>query len=120
MAPRGCLILLGISEAEENECLHELWTYLNLLLRCMKRFPQNIASGAMMLIHKLLKIRSLTDYSSGGGTVPERLLTLVVTAFYLACKDLDLPISTKDAALLMYAVEQMIRSFGRPFRNVST
>jgi hypothetical protein len=120
VAFRGCLILLGISEAEENEYLHELWTYLNLLLRCLRKFPQNVTSGAMMLIHKLLKIRSLTDYSSGGGTMPERLLTLAVTAFYVACKDLDLPISTKDAALLMYAVEQMIRRFGRPVRNIST
>jgi hypothetical protein len=86
----------------------------------MRKYPQNVTSGAMMLTHKLLKIRSLTAYSSGVGAFPERLLTLAVTAFYLACKDLDLPISTKDAAFFMYAVETMIKDFGRPFRNVST
>jgi hypothetical protein len=98
VAPRGCLILLGISEAEENACFLDLWTYVNLL-KSMINYPQNVASGAMMYIHKLLKTRSLTEYISGAGAIiPERLLTLAVTAFYLASKELNLPISTKYAA----------------------
>jgi hypothetical protein len=75
----------------------------------------------MMLIHKFLKTMSLTVFCSRAGPIiPERLITLAVTAFYLACKDLDLPISISYAAFQMHAVEQMTKTFGRPNRNFST
>jgi hypothetical protein len=73
----------------------------------MAKYPQNVASGAMMYIHNLLKVKSPTTeyslHSSGGphgiATInPARLLTLAVTAFYLASKNLDLPLSIKTSA----------------------
>jgi hypothetical protein len=89
-------LYLGISEAEEQACLYELWTYMNVFKNMMK-YPTNIHSRAMILIHKFLKTRSLATYiQDGGGVLP--ILNLAMSAFFIASKDQDKPFYIVEAA----------------------
>ena len=95
------LLLLGISEAEESRRLLELNDYV-VYITNMLTLGQDLASSAMILIHKLLKIKSLRGLIS-------KLKVVAVACVFLAAKDRGKPIHLSLAARILYELEKTIK-----------
>ncbi len=96
------LLLLGISEAEESRRLLELNDYVVYITNMLAPLGQDLASSAMILIHKLLKIKSLKGFIS-------KLKVVAVACVFLAAKDRGKPIHLSLAARILYELEKTIK-----------
>lgn len=68
----------------------------------MLTLGQDLAASAMILIHKLLKIKSLRGFIS-------KLKVVAIACIFLAAKDRGTPFPLSIAALILYELEKTIR-----------
>lgn len=96
---------LGMTEAEELRWLREIYTYVVELTKASQR-DQYVASGAMVLIHKLLTTKSLAE-------VKHKLMIVATASLFLVCKVRYMPFSLKTAADLYFSLELKMQEIRR-------
>jgi hypothetical protein len=94
-----------MTEADELRWLREIYTYVVELTKASQR-DQYVASGAMVLIHKLLTTKSLAAIKS-------KLLIIATASLFLVCKVRYVPFSLSTAADLYFSLELKMQDIRR-------
>lgn len=94
-----------MTEAEELRWLSEILSYVNYLTKASSR-DQYVASGAMVLIHKLLTTKSL-------GAIKEKLMVVATASVFLMCKIRSMPFSLSSAADLYFSLQLKVQEIRR-------